>query len=461
MIALYARVSTQEQAQHGCSISEQLERMEKYCEAMRWKKTKQYADPGFSGAKLERPALQRLIEDVKAGRIQRVVVYKLDRLSRSQKDTLCLIEDTFLAHGVEFVSICENFDTSTPFGRAMIGILAVFAQLEREQIKERMTMGREAMLKSGRYICRKPPFGYAWSDDHRLMVPKDDEAAVVRMIYQDFASGARYYAIYMKLREIGFPMSDTSVRDVLTRRAYIGEIEYSGKIYQGAHEPIIDRDLFDRVQSIVARNAVAFKEYNARPGHATSILGGLLVCGKCGYKYVRTKWNYKEPRYCCSTRTARHRDVRDAVCDGAHWIIGELDALVLGEIRKLALDPSAIDETETPDPGLERTLLEERVKKAEKQVERLIDLYSIGEISPELLNGKIEAANATLVSLRDKLSTMKVDARLPKTEAKRIVTDLGDVLDTGSFEEIRAVVTALIDKIVITDGDVDIYWSFA
>lgn len=461
MIALYARVSTQEQAQHGYSIAEQLERMEKYCEAMRWKKTKQYADPGFSGAKMDRPALQRLIADVKAGRIQRIVVYKLDRLSRSQKDTLCLIEDTFLAHGVEFVSICENFDTATPFGRAMIGILAVFAQLEREQIKERMMMGKEAMLKSGRYICRKPPFGYTWDEDHRLMVPKDDEAAVVRMMYSDCASGEHYYSIYRKLQEIGFPMSDTNVRDILTRRTYIGEIEYSGKIYPGAHEPIIDRDLFERVQQIIARNAAAFKNLNARPGHATSILGGLLVCGKCGYKYVRTKWNYKEPRYCCSTRTARHRDVRDAVCDGAHWKMGELDALVLGEIRKLALDPSAIEKAEAPDPGLERSILEDQIKKAERQVSRLLDLYSTGDVSAEILHGKIAEANMRLVSLRDKLSELSTKARLPKSEARRIVTSLGDVLDRGSFEQVRTVVTSLIDKIVITDGDVDIYWSFA
>ena len=148
-VALLARVSTQEQAINGHSIGEQIERMHKYCDAMGWTVYKEYTDAGYSGANTDRPALQRMIRDIKAGKINKVLVYKLDRLSRSQKDTLYLIEDVFLANNTDFVSMSENFDTSTPFGRAMIGILAVFAQLEREQIKERMQMGKEARAKEG------------------------------------------------------------------------------------------------------------------------------------------------------------------------------------------------------------------------------------------------------------------------------------------------------------------------
>ena len=160
MIALYSRVSTEIQKENY-SIGEQQERMQKYCDAMKWTAYKFYTDAGFSGAKLDRPALQKLIHDVRSGKIERVLVYKLDRLSRSQKDILYLIEDVFLQNGCDFVSMSENFDTSSPFGRAMIGILAVFAQLEREQIKERMTMGREARAKEGKYAgSHLHPIGY-------------------------------------------------------------------------------------------------------------------------------------------------------------------------------------------------------------------------------------------------------------------------------------------------------------
>ena len=137
-VVCYVRVSTREQAEKGYSVSEQQERLKAYCLAKDWVVAQVITDPGFSGAKLERPGMQQLISLVQAKKCDAVLVWKLDRLSRSQKDTLYLIEDVFLKNGCAFVSMNENFDTSTAFGRAMIGILSVFAQLEREQIRERM-----------------------------------------------------------------------------------------------------------------------------------------------------------------------------------------------------------------------------------------------------------------------------------------------------------------------------------
>ena len=111
-VACYIRVSTAEQAKEGYSVGEQTERLKKYADAMNWDIFKVYTDGGFSGANMDRPALQNMIKDINAGFIDKVLVYKLDRLSRSQKDTLYLIEDVFLSHGCDFVSMNENFDTS-------------------------------------------------------------------------------------------------------------------------------------------------------------------------------------------------------------------------------------------------------------------------------------------------------------------------------------------------------------
>jgi site-specific DNA recombinase len=144
-VALYIRVSTLEQAEHGYSLQEQEQRLKDYCSAKDWTIKKIYKDGGYSGGSLDRPAMQQLIKDCK--KYNMILVYKLDRLSRSQKDTMYLIEDVFLANGVQFTSMSENFDTSTPLGMAMIGILSVFAQLERAQIKERMRMGQTARAK--------------------------------------------------------------------------------------------------------------------------------------------------------------------------------------------------------------------------------------------------------------------------------------------------------------------------
>lgn len=129
-VGIYIRVSTQEQANEGYSIQAQKERLISYCKAKDWHIVDIYTDGGYSGSNLDRPGIQKLIADIE--KIDMVLVYKLDRLSRSQKDTLYLIEDIFLKNNVDFVSMNESFDTSTPFGRAMIGILSVFAQLERE-----------------------------------------------------------------------------------------------------------------------------------------------------------------------------------------------------------------------------------------------------------------------------------------------------------------------------------------
>ncbi len=150
-VAIYVRVSTQEQASEGYSISEQKERLQKYCEAHGWTLVDTYVDPGFSGTTTNRPALQKLLSDISHCFFDTVLVYKLDRLSRSQKDTMQLIENVFLKNNIDFISMNENFDTGTPFGRAMIGILSVFAQLERDQIKERLTMGRIGRAKTGHW----------------------------------------------------------------------------------------------------------------------------------------------------------------------------------------------------------------------------------------------------------------------------------------------------------------------
>lgn len=148
-VGIYIRVSTQEQAEAGYSIHEQEERLKKYAEINNWIVYKVYSDPGYSGAKLDRPALTEMIKDIEKGKIQKVLVYKLDRLSRRQRDTLYLIEDIFNVHKVDFVSMTEQIDTGSPLGRAMIGILATFAQLEREQIRERMQVGLDARAKEG------------------------------------------------------------------------------------------------------------------------------------------------------------------------------------------------------------------------------------------------------------------------------------------------------------------------
>lgn len=196
--ALYIRVSTQEQAQEGYSIGEQKERLIAYCKAHDWSIADIYVDGGYSGGNLKRPAIQKLMSET--SKFDVVLVYKLDRLSRSQRDTLYLIEEIFLKNNIDFVSMQESFDTSSPFGRAMIGLLAVFAQLEREQIKERTQMGRMARAKKGLFHggCNIP-IGYDYQDGKLIINPY--EAEQVREIFDLYMSGKSLSTIAKIMRQ--------------------------------------------------------------------------------------------------------------------------------------------------------------------------------------------------------------------------------------------------------------------
>ena len=147
----YIRVSTDEQTQHGYSLEAQAQAIKKYCELQGWELVRIYRDDGYSGASMERPDLQQLLEDVYLRKFDVVVVWKLDRLSRNLKDTLYLLDDALEKNGIGFISIQEQFDTTTPIGKAVMQIIAVFAQLEREMITERMKMGKYQKARLGQF----------------------------------------------------------------------------------------------------------------------------------------------------------------------------------------------------------------------------------------------------------------------------------------------------------------------
>ena len=267
--AVYVRVSTQEQAMEGYSIGEQKERLTAYCKAHDWLVSKVYADGGYSGANLKRPGIQSLMNEIKNFDV--VLVYKLDRLSRSQRDTLYLIEEIFLPNRVDFVSMQESFDTSSPFGKAMIGLLAVFAQLEREQIKERTMMGKLARAKSGFYKgggC--VPIGYDYKDGKLVINPY--EAEFVRKMFKWYLEGVSIIEITNRINDIFYknnikPLS--TVGHILNNAVYVGTIEYGGVVVENAHEAIIDVKEFKEVQAERLKRKLT---YSTNGGQSTHLL---------------------------------------------------------------------------------------------------------------------------------------------------------------------------------------------
>ena len=254
--ALYIRVSTLEQAQEGYSIGEQKERLIAYCKAKDWIIADIYVDGGYTGSNLNRPGIQKLMSET--DKFDLVLVYKLDRLSRSQKDTLYLIEEVFKVNNVDFISMQESFDTSTPFGKAMIGLLAVFAQLEREQIKERTWMGKIARIKAGLHQGGGfIPIGYDYHDGKLVINPY--EAEQVRKIFEWYIAGGSLKTITDRLQSEGYTnkyssySSWSTVRNVLGNKTYTGCLHFGGVSVENAHEAIISEEQFNTAQILRAK----------------------------------------------------------------------------------------------------------------------------------------------------------------------------------------------------------------
>lgn len=241
---IYTRVSTEKQDMEGYSIEEQKRLCKGIIEAKEMEYVKTYSDPGISGKTMDRPALQEMIKAINNGEIDAVVILKLDRLSRSQKDTLTIIEDILIANNITLISVKETLDTSTAWGRAMIGILASFNQLDRENIVQRTTMGRNAKAAQGEYAGGRPPYGYE-SVNGELTI-NEAEAITVKEIFELKKNGESLRKIAALLVEKGIknssgnPMSFSTVQTILKNEDfYLGNWKYGEVYIKDHHEAIL------------------------------------------------------------------------------------------------------------------------------------------------------------------------------------------------------------------------------
>ena len=474
-VALYPRVSSHEQVD-GYSIGEQIERLTKYCEAMDWDIFKIYTDPGYSGGSMDRPGLQAMLSDVRDGLVDKVVVYKLDRLSRSQKDTMMLIEDEFLAHGVDFVSMSENFDTSTSFGRAMIGILAVFAQLERENIKERTIIGKEARAKEGKWHGSKfVPLGYDYNIALDLLEINEYEAMQVREIFDLFLEGKPLRTIETILIEKGYAhrfgtWTCKTMKHVLASKAYIGYLKYRDEYYKAEHVPIISEETFNKAQDLLAQRAEQFKEFNRRPDAQTTLLGGMIFCKHCGGRYAKhlggsTKYG-KLYYYACYSRSKKvKRMIKDPNCKNKYWRTEKLEELVLNEIKKLSIDPGYIETLRNAKPIDDKPdkikIIQDEIENIDNQISRFMDLYGIGKFTIDQVSQKVDPLNDRKMSLEKELKKLNEErGKIDDEKLFEIINSFEDVIERGVLDEIRLLINSLIRFVEIDEDDVYIHWKF-
>ncbi|MBI4669786.1 MAG: recombinase family protein [Elusimicrobia bacterium] len=298
--AIYTRKSTDENLDSGFTS---LDAQKEYCEAFiksregeGWRAFPvDYDDPGFTGGNMDRPALRRLVADAKAGKFQVVVCYKYDRLSRNTKDFLHILE-IFDKHEAAFVSVTQPIDTSSSVGRLMRSILVDFAQFERELISERTRDKRVAMAKKGKWPGGYPVLGYDYDPETKSLKVNTGEAKIVGDMFETYLETKSLCAAAKRLNAKGHRLKEwmtkkgnkkggrrfikTNLSYLLRNPIYIGKIRHGDSLYDGEHKPILDEDIFHRVQRQLGKN----REKNKSPNQDKHnfLLRGLVRCACCG-----------------------------------------------------------------------------------------------------------------------------------------------------------------------------------
>ena len=309
--------------------------------------SKHYDDGGYSGGNMNRPALQELFKDIKTGLVDMVVVYKIDRLSRSLFDFSKIVE-LFDQHNVSFVAVTQAFNTSTSTGKLMLNILLSFAQFEREVSGERIRDKFAASLKKGIWMGGVLPLGYICKD--RKLIIDEKEAKIIRFIYNKFLETESYTEISVLLNNLGYhtrgrgtsegrKFEPKAIRRILKNPYYKGYVKHRDQVYPGEHEAIIDENTWNKVQDIFASKSQP--ERKERNTATTSFLKGLVYCGSCNalMKHTCTTKKGLRYRYYSCTNHLRYKS-----CTAAqHTLPADvIEQHVVSEIVRILKSPEVI-----------------------------------------------------------------------------------------------------------------------
>lgn len=468
--ALYTRVSTLEQVQYGYSIGEQKERLKNYAQSQDFSIVDIYSDEGISGKSLIRPAMERLINDIKANKIDIVLIYKLDRLSRRVKDVLELVE-LFDKYNVTLFSLNENIDLSSPFGRASLKMSATFSEFERETIVERMQMGKSARAKMGKYACPgKCPFGYRLNREKDCLDINEREAEAIREMFDKYIyDGLSFRKLYeymkTKYSDIKFFSHDMSCKDVIERPLYAGYFNYKGNELIKAVNvpPIISMETYLKAQEIVKKNTTKRERDNS-----PYLLTGLMLCAKCGRTYVGKCYKqniikkngervfYKRTAYGCTARLKTTRKSKEFnLCDNDIFPTQLLEEYVEKAVQNLKFNEFVAPIAST---GLIDKLMLENADY-EKQKQRLLDVYMDSIIDKETfilrtseIDKKIKRNEKIILNEKDTI------AKSP-TVSIEYLKERQKAYASCDKKEKRTLLQLLIKHIVIDGQKITITWN--
>jgi site-specific DNA recombinase len=336
-----------------------------------------YDDGGFTGGNMDRPALQRLLTDIAAGKIDCVVTYKVDRLSRSLLDFAQMMA-TFEKQHVSFVSVTQQFNTATSMGRLVLNVLLSFAQFEREIIAERTRDKIAATRRKGKWTGGMPLLGYDLDARGRRLVVNEEEATRVRAIFTLYLEHQALLPVVQELERRGWLnkrwqtrqgrmrggrlFTKTSLHRLLINVAYLGQVRYKDEVHPGEQPALIDADTFQQVQALLHSHGPVLGPPSATP--VTALLKGLLRCVPCGCAMTpahTTRQGRKRYRYyTCSGAQKRGWQT----CPSKALPAAPIEQLVIGQIQQLARDPALLQQV------LQQVREEDDVRLAELEAER-------------------------------------------------------------------------------------------
>ena len=426
-VGIYARVSTDIQAKEGDSIQAQLSALREYAKKNGYEVVGEYIDDGISGTLLnERDELQRMLDDVRDGKIDLLIFTKLDRYFRNLKHYLNT-QEVLDKYNVPWIAIWENYETRTPQGRLMVNQMLSFAQFEAEQTGQRINQVFSFKKMHKEVLSGKIPYGFKIQDKHLVIDP--EKADIARQVFQTYIDTGGISETLRKMEGYGLPKTQRAMKKLLQNRKYIGEC--CG--IENYHEAIIDRDTFDIAQEMLGRNVRQSKT-------RTYIFSGLCTCSDCGRRMIGTtdRNKSKGTRYKIYICSGHYRAIKDCI-NSKSLNEKKLEKYLVENLKTLAFaDISVKDKRKA-------TNYEKKIASTEKKISRLKELYL-----NELIT--LDDYKHDLAAYKADIDAFKAEARKYKWTDKKALYDLvgrnlADWYWTLSEGERRVIWRSVIDQI--------------
>lgn len=443
----YMRVSTEKQAVEGNGLDSQKRDIENYCRKNELVITDWYIDDGYTGTNMDRPELQRLVNDCSRKRVNCVVAFKLDRLSRNMIDGIYLIEKVFQKCNVIFKCVHDSVSYNSPMEQAYTQMMAVFAQLDKNTMMLRMRGGMLERVKQGYWMGGgNLPYCYSYSKEQGILIPIPERAAQARKALELFISG---YSD-AKIKEICGFKGERIVYNVLTSVINIGMIPYKGNVYQGKHEPIFEKERFELGLELRKSRHSSKVSCITEP----NLLTGLCYCGVCGCKMRYQKWtNGKHKIYCMSrNKSMSYLPNYNANCNNSLEWADDIEKQVEEEILKISLDLSSYKPKEK---ATKIEIMQSQLEKEQTKLKRLYGLYADGN---DTVLSMIKELETQIKGMKANIAVeSKSTANIQKKEfVYENIKKLADIWDNIDKKQKNMVFKTIIDKIIIVNGNIEI-----